>query len=218
MAKKRVGGSKNYLYLGTRGTELDAGALEVGTWYKITAIASGETPSALPETAIVGDVFKCDEAITLVTGDKVIPITLDKLAFVTNVPNSSNKEKFENTTQIDDVKSFIEGDKAEKSGTINGYFIVEDDNIKKIQKRFNRVVNYSGSTITFSETEIGVMDFFLGRNETSTVGDVECFEYMPSIVESLETEKPMEGPQTFNFGYTVVGGERPSIHYRPITT
>lgn len=216
MAKKRVGGSKNYLYLGTRGAEIDTGALETGTWYKITAIA--ESASALPETAIVGDVFKCNGALTLGTGDKVIPITIEKLAFVTNVPNSSNKEKFENTTQIDDVKSFIEGDKAEKSGTINGYFIVEDDNIKKIQKRFNRVVDYSGAVITFSDTEIGVMDFFLGRNETTEVGDVECFEYMPSIVESLETEKPMEGPQTFNFGYTVVGGERPSIHYRPITT
>lgn len=216
MAKKRVGGSKNYLYLGTRGAEVTTGALTIGTWYKVTAIAS--SASALPATAMVGDVFKCNAALTLGTGDKVIPFTLEKLAFVTNVPNSSSKEKFENTTQVDDVKSYIEGDKAEKSGTINGYFIVEDDTVKKIQKRFNRVVDYSGSTITFSATEVGVMDFFLGRNETTIVGDVECFEYMPSIVESLEMEKPMEGPQTFNFGYTVVGGERPSVHYRPITT
>lgn len=214
--KKRVGGSKNYLYLGTRGAEISTGALTEGTWYKITAKAA--SASALPESSMVGDVFKCNGALTLGTGDKVVPFTLEKLAFVTNVPNSSSKEKFENTVQTDDVKSYIEGDKSEKSGTINGYFIVEDDTVKKIQKRFNRVVDYNGATITFSPTEVGVLDFFLGRNETSAVGDVECFEYMPSIVESLEMEKPMDGPQTFNFGYTVVGGERPSVHYRPITT
>lgn len=212
---KRVGGSKNYLYLGTRGAELSTGELTIGTWYKI--MAKGES-STLPATGVLGDVFKCNAALTLATGDKVIPFTLSKLAFVTNVPNSSSKEKFDNTVQIDDVKSFIEGDKAEKSGTINGYFIVPDDTVKKIQKRFNRVVDYTGGTIVFSDTEIGVMDFFLGRNETATVGDVECFEYLPSIVESLEMEKPMEGPQTFNFGYTVVGSERPSTHYRPIAT
>ncbi len=212
---KRVGGSKNYLYLGTRGAEITTGDLVIGTWYKI--IAQGGT-STLPATGRVGDVFKCNAAITLGTGDKVIPFTLEKLAFVTNVPNSSSKEKFENTVQTDDVKSYIEGDKAEKSGTINGYFIVPDDTVKKIQKRFNRVVDYDGATVTFSETEVGVLDFFLGRNETATVGDVECFEYLPSIVESLEMEKPMEGPQTFNFGYSVVGSERPSTHYRPIAT
>jgi len=214
--KKRVGGSKNYLYLGTRSAEVTTGDLVEGTWYKIT----GKTvaASALPATSVLGDVFKCNGSITLAVGDKVIPFTLEKLAFVTNVPNSSSKEKFENTVQTDDVKSYIEGDKSEKSGTINGYFIVEDDTVKKIQRRFNRVVEYSGATVTYSDVEVGVLDFFLGRNETTEVGDVECFEYLPSIVESLEMEKPMDGPQTFNFGYTVVGGERPSTHYRPITT
>jgi hypothetical protein len=216
MAKKRVGGSKNYLWFGTRGAEVTTGSLVIGTWYKITAIAS--SASTLPVTALVGDVFKCNAALTLGTGDKVIPFTLEKVAFCTNVPNSSSKEKFENTVQIDDVKSYVEGDKSEKSGTINGYFVVPDDLVKKIQKRFNRVVDYAGGTVTFSATEVGVLDFFLGRNETTTVGDVEVFEYLPSIVESLEMEKPMDGAQTFNFGYTVVGGERPSTHYRPITT
>lgn len=212
---KRVGGSKNYLYLGTRGAEVTTGALDIGTWYKIMA-KGGNT--ALPATSVVGDVFKVNAALTLAAGDKVIPFTLTKLAFVTNVPNSSSKEKYENTVQTDNVKSYIEGDKAEKSGTINGYFIVEDSIIKLIQKRFNKVVDYSGGTVTFSETAVGVLDFFLGRNETTVIGEVECFEYLPSIVESLEMEKPMEGPQTFNFGYTVVGGECPSVHYRPITT
>jgi len=212
---KRVGGSKNYLYLGARGVEVITGALVIGTWYKVTAKDAATT---LPATSVVGDVFKCNAALTLASGDKVIPFTLAKLAFVTNVPNSSSKEKFENTVQTDDVKSFIEGDKAEKSGTINGYFIVPDNTVKLIQKRFNRVVDYNGGTIAFSNTETGVLDFFLGRNETVTIGDVECFEYLPSIVESLEMEKPMEGPQTFNFGYTVVGSERPSTHYRPIVS
>ncbi len=212
---KRPGGSKNYLYFGERGAVLATGILVVGTWYKVSAKGAA---SALPATSKVGDAFYCVDALTLASGDAVIPFTLEKLAFVTNVPNSSSKEKFENTVQTDDVKSYIEGDKSEKSGTINGYFVVGDDVVKKIQKRFNRVVDYAGTVVSFSDTETGVLDFFLGRNESSEVGDTEVFEYMPSIVESLETEKPMEGPQTFNFGYTVVGSERPSVHYRPITT
>jgi hypothetical protein len=214
--KKRLGGAKNYLYIGTRGAEVTTGALVIGTWYKITAKAA--SASALPATSVVGDVFKLPAALTLVAGDKVVPFTLEKLAFVTNVPNSSSKEKFENTVQIDDVKSYVEGDKSEKSGTINGYFVVPDDTVKLIQRRFNRVVAYDAGTITYNDVAVGVLDFVLGRNETAVVGDVEVFEYMPSIVESLEMEKPMEGNQTFNFGYSVVGSERPSIHYRPITT
>jgi hypothetical protein len=213
---KRVGGSKNYLYLGTRGAEITTPtALVIGTWYKVVA-KGGST--VLPATAEIGDVFKLNAALTLAAGDKVMPFTLEKLAFVTNVPNSSSKEKFENTVQTDDVKSYIEGDKAEKSGTINGYFTVPDATVKLIQKRFNKVVEYSAGVVTYSPTVTGVLDFFLSRNETTTVGDVEVYEYLPSIVESLEMEKPMEGPQTFNFGYTVVGGEMPSVHYRPITT
>lgn len=213
---KRVGGSKNYLYLGTRGAEITTPtALVIGTWYKV--VAKGGS-SVLPATAVVGDVFKLNAALTLAAGDKVMPFTLEKLAFVTNVPNSSSKEKFENTVQTDDVKSYIEGDKAEKSGTINGYFTVPDATVKLIQKRFNKIVEYSAGTVTYSPTATGILDFFLSRNETSEIGDVEVYEYLPSIVESLEMEKPMEGPQTFNFGYTVVGGEMPSVHYRPITT
>ncbi|MDX9959083.1 MAG: hypothetical protein RBT68_11635, partial [Spirochaetia bacterium] len=63
---KRVGGSKNYLYLGSRGAEVTTGALVIGTWYKITAIAASAT--ALPATGKVGDVFKCNAAITLGSG------------------------------------------------------------------------------------------------------------------------------------------------------
>jgi hypothetical protein len=42
-------------------------------------------------------------------------------------------------------------------------------------------------------------------------------EYMPAIIDSLTVDKPMNGPQTFNFAYTVIGSEMPSIARRTIT-
>lgn len=213
---KRLVGQKNYLYIAERGVELSAGPA-AGTWYKISAKAAAG--SALPATGLVGDVFFAKTALELVAGDKVIPLTLSKVGFCTNIPGSASKEKYENTVQTDDNKSYAEGDKAEKTGTIEGYFVVGDELSKEILGRFFRVVTYDAAGIpTFEQAKIGVLDFFLGRNETTSVGDTEVMEYMPSIIDSLTCDKPMEGTQPFSCGYTVVGSERPSIHYRPITT
>lgn len=213
---KRLSGQKNFLYIAELGTEVTTGALTVGTWYKITAIAA--SASALAASAVVGDVFYCGAALTLGTGDKVKPITMEKVGFCTNIPGSASKEKYENTVQTDDNKSYVEGDKAEKTGTIEGYFIVGDDLSKEILGRFFRVVTYTAGVPVFEQVKTGVLHFFLGRNETTTVGDTDVMEYMPSIIDSLTADKPMEGTQPFSCGYTVVGSERPSIHYRPITT
>jgi hypothetical protein len=210
MAEKRLSGPKNYLYLGERGTEVSTGTLS-GEWFKITGKAA--SGSAFPATAEVGDIIHNVPAITLVTGDKAKPITLTKLAFVTNVPQSAQKEKFEDTTQVDVAKSFEEGDKPEITGTIEGYWVAEAPKIDQILKRFFRVVTDDGAgAVVFAPVTTGVMDFFLGRNETSVEGEVAIMEYMPSIIESLSVDKPMQGKQTFNFGYTVVGSEHPSVY------
>jgi hypothetical protein len=215
MAIKRLAGQKNYLYFGTRGAAKTTGALTANSWYKISAKGAA---SALPATAIAGDVFRALSAITLTTGDSVIPIALEKAAFVTNVPGGKSKEKFENTVQTDDDKSYVEGDKSEKTGTINGYFFVGTDQVKKILSRFYRIADYAGTAVVFSSPQIGVIDFFLSRNETTESGDTEVWEYMPAIIDSITVDKPMEGNQTLDFSYTGIGSERPSMHYIPITT
>jgi hypothetical protein len=216
---KRLAGTKNYLYIGALGSEISgdgATALPTEAYHKITSIKSSGT--AWPATAEVGDVIYNKPALTPETDDDCKPFTLTKLGFVTNVPQSGSKEKFEDTVQTDDAKSYEEGDKPELTGTIEGYFLHPDSNVDDILNRFFRVVSDDGAgTYTYEPTTTGTLHFFLGRNETTTVGEVEIMEYMPAIVDSLTIDKPMEGKQPFNLNYTIVGSEKPSMYKRTIT-
>jgi len=210
----RFSGTKNYLYLGTLGTDVSTGSLSGEKFFKITAKGASST---FPVDSVVGDVVFNKPAITLASGDKAKPIELTKLGFVTNVPQSASKEKYENTVQTDVAKSYEEGDKPEISGTIDGYF-TDDANADLILKRFFRLIDDNGAgQKTYQPIETGVLHFFLGRKETTTVGQVEVMEYMPAIIDNLTVDKPMNGPQTFNFSYTVIGNEMPSITRRIIT-
>lgn len=213
---ERLVGKDGYLYIGALGAlESGAASTAVVGWYKIASVASSS--SGFGETAEVGDVIYASPAISMVSGDSAYPITLTKLAFVTNVPKSASKEKFENTVQTDDVKAYVESSKSEMSGTVEGYFIESDTTVDAILNRFFRVVTDNGSgTRTYSGTSVGVLHFFMTRFETSTAGEVHKTEYMPSIVDSLTADKPMDGPQTFSFGYTVDGAEKPCIYNRTI--
>lgn len=216
---KRLSGSKNYIYLATRGSLIEgdgATPLAVEGFHKILSIKS--SGSAWPATAVVNDIVYNKPALTPETDDDCKLLTLVKLGFATNIPQSAQKEDFEDTVQTDDMKSFEEGDKPEGSGTIEGYFITEDTIIDSILNRFFRVVSDNGAgTITYAPITTGALDFFLGRNETTTVGEIEIMEYMPSIVNSLTVDKPMQGKQPFSFGYKIVGSERPNIYKRTIT-
>jgi hypothetical protein len=219
MTQRRLSGEKNYLYFATRGANITTGTLDAGAdfidaWYKI--IAKGAA-SALPATAAINDVFYAGNDITLASGDIVQKLTLEKAAFVTNVPGGKSKEKYENTVQTDDDKSYVEGDKSEKTGTIGGYFITGTDQVKLILSRFYRTVTYSSSAIVFTGVKTGVVDFFLGRNQKTESGEEFVMEYMPAIIDSITVDKPMEGNQTLDFAYTGIGSERPSMHYIPVS-
>jgi hypothetical protein len=228
---KRLKGTKNYMYIGVRGVEITTAGALAGGWYKITGKASSS--SGLPATSQIGDVVYATVSgagiITLVLGDKVKLVSLTKVAFVTNVPSSAQKDKDEMTTQIDVAKTFSERDKPALSGSMDGYFIAPEvtadlsdqsqilaDNIIG---RFYRMVEDAGTGkagIVYSDIKIGTIDFFLGRNETTTVGEYEIMEYLPSIIDGLTVDKPMEGPQNFNFTYTVQGSEMPCVYRHKI--
>jgi hypothetical protein len=217
--KKRLSGEKNYLYFASRGAQIISGSLSAGTnyldaWYKIVGKAA--TASGLPATAVAGDVFYAAAAVTLATGDVVQKFTLTAAAFVTNVPGGKSKEKYENTVQLDDDKSYVEGDKSEKTGTINGYWITNEDQVKLILSRFYRTVSYIDDSAVFSGTKTGTVDFFLMRNSKQAEGEEIVVEYMPAIIDSITVDKPMEGNQTLDFAYTGIGSERPSVHFIPV--
>jgi len=212
---KRYSGTKNYLYLGELGEEVSvAGELDGEHYYKITAKAAA---SAFPEDSVVGSVVYNKPAIAMVSGDKARPFELSKLGFCTNTPQSAQKDKFEVTTQIDSAKSYQEGDKPEISGNVDGYF-TDDEKADEILSRFFVLVDDDGAGgRIFKPVATGTLHFFLGRNETSVLGETEVMEYMPSVIDSLTVDKPMDGPQLFNFNYSVVGGEQPLIYRRKIT-
>jgi hypothetical protein len=211
----RYSGSKNYLYLGELGEEVSvAGALAGELYFKI--IAKGSV-SAFPSDAPLGAVVYNKPAIVIKEGDKVRPFKLSKIGFCTNVPQSAQKDKSENTTQIDSAKSYEEGDKPDISGNIDGYF-TDDPHADLILNRFFVLVDDDGvGGRIFKPVTTGPLHFFLGRHETTAVGEKDVMEYMPAIIDSLTADKPMSGPQTFNFNYSVIGSEQPLIYRRKVT-
>jgi hypothetical protein len=191
----RFSGTKNYLYLGSLGTEVTTGSLSGEKFFKITAKGAS---SAFPADSVANDVVYNKPAITLASGDKAKPIELTKLGFVTNVPQSASKEKYENTVQTDVAKSYEEGD-SRNFGTIDGYF-TDDANADHILKRFFRLsmTTAPGRNNQPIETAFCISSLGAGNNHVGQVSQ----EYMPAIIDSLTVDKPMNGPQTFNFAYT----------------
>lgn len=216
--KERLSGRKGYLALATRGVvEQGDGATAFVNegWYKIsTKAAAGSVFGDLQE----GDLFYNKPALTGVVGDAAIPLTVNILAFVKDVPNSRTKEKFDNTTQIDEVKSYEEGVKVDASGSFSGYMIDGDAAADEILNRFTTIIEDDGAgNVVRNSLKGGVLDFFLYRKKTDVVGETEIVDYIPSYMDQLQTDKPMDGPQLFNGNYTVVGSERPSQYRRNIT-
>lgn len=220
MSNKRLSGQKNYLYLATLGNEISgdgATPLAAEGYYKITAVkASG---SAWPTNAVVGTVVYNKPAITPETGDDCKLFTLTKAGFVNDVPNSATKEDYEDTVQTDDAKSWEEGDRPEISGTLQGYLVHGDAVIDELLARYFEVQEDDGAgsrTITAPQT--GVIHFFLGRNETTVVGEVEWMQYLPVIISGqISLDKPMQGKQAVSVPYKVIGSERPTLFKRTIT-
>jgi hypothetical protein len=218
---KRLSGTKNYLYFATPGTEeVGDGTTPLATvgFYKITAVAA--SGSAWPTNAVVGDVVYNGSGaaeITPATGDNAKPLPMTKVAWVKDIPNSASKQKFDETTQIDNAMSYEEGDKPEISGTWDGYFFADDADVLTILKRFFTVIeDDGGGTITITAPTTGVIHAFLGRNEVTTVGEKNIMQYLPVILDNWQGDKPMQGKQTFNVNYTAVGSERPNFYIRTV--
>ncbi|WP_318713574.1 hypothetical protein [Treponema sp.] len=56
-------------------------------------------------------------------------------------------------------------------------------------------------------------DYMMSRRETNIVGETSVWEHFPVIVESLQTDKPLDGEQNFNFNYKVDGDNHPGMIY-----
>lgn len=218
---ERLQGEQGYLYYGTLGSEVTGSvegvALTGEGYFKI--LAKGEA-SGLPGAKGVKDIVYNKPVISLQDGDIAVPVTIEKVAFVTNVPHSGTKGKNENTTQIDEVKNFAEAARAELSGSIEGYFLDADESglQDELLSRFKPITKDDGAgSVTVLKSDNKPLHFFMSRLESTEVGKQEVFEYMPLITDSITLDKPMEGNQVFTFNYTIAGSEKPTLYRRTIT-
>jgi hypothetical protein len=152
----------------------------------------------------------------MTSNDAVQAITLTTLGFVTDVSMSVSKEKFDETVQTDDVKSYQVSSKPEKTGTISGYWVDNDSNQQRILKYLDTVTEHTTSgCITQTSPQTTWEALMLSRSESTALG-VVVWEWLPCIIESVNSDKPMEGPQPFSFTYTAKGSEKPQTYIRDL--
>ena len=207
-----LNGNTGYLYgISWAAASTSAGALGTCEWFKI---AAKSTSSGFPAGTEVEDVFYNTTAlgITQASGDNSQKATLTKLAFVTDISDSEAKEKFEQTVQTDEVKSYQVGSKPEVTGTVNGYLLNDDSYQQLLLKKF-RIVMIETTTggIDRTEPDSDVFHTLLSLDESNDSDDTyRIYAYKPMIVDSLTMDKPMEGPIPFTINYTEDGAEKPN--------
>jgi len=195
-------------------------------WYKIKSRA--ESGSGIPgkdpdvergEALKAGDFYFAARGQPLAAGDTLIPMTLKKLSFTTDVSASAQGQAIDVTTQIDvekGARSYVPSAFKERSGSINGLVDVDSEEQRELVNEFNAVLIDDGRYVTRLPSKTGVHHLMLSRRETSTEGEVEAWEYFPVIVESFQTDKPVDGSCPFNFNYKVDGQSGPGMYYRKV--
>jgi len=195
-------------------------------WYKIKSRAAdgGGIPGKDPdiergEALKAGDFYYALRGQPLAQGDALIPMTLKKLSFTTDVSAGAQGQAIDVTTQIDverGARSYVPSAFKERSGSINGLVDVDSEEQRELVNEFNAVVVDGGGYVTRLPSKTDVHHFMLSRRETVTAGEVEAWEYFPVIVESFQMDKPIDGSCPFNFNYKVDGQSGPGMYYRTV--
>ena len=226
----KVTGKDGFLY-GIKFGEVLIGGVDATVpkdgWYKIQSKATENSgiPGADPEKTRgralkAGDFYFAKQGQTLAVGDSLIPIAIKKMSFTTDVSASSQGQSFDTTTQENvesGVRSFVPSVFKDRSGTISGQVDVDSIEQRELVNEFNAVITDDGTYITYEPAKTGTHHFMLSRRETTAEGEVEAWEYFPVIIESFQTDKPIEGVCPFNFNYKVDGTHNPGTYYRTIT-
>lgn len=225
----KVTGKDGYLYSVGFGTPLvggtDATVPEEG-WYKIqsraadgSGIPGGDPGKKRGRALKAGDFYFAKKGQPLAAGDSLIPMRLSKVSFTTDVSASAQGQVFDVTTQAEvesGVRAFVASVFKDRSGSINGMVDVDSLEQRKLINEFAAVITDDGTYITLEPAQTGTHHFMLSRRETIAEGEVEAWEYFPVVIESFQTDKPIEGVCPFNFNYKVDGKHGPGIYYRTV--
>jgi hypothetical protein len=219
-------GSNGYLYsmdfaAATTCSSSGPNALDTDAWYKFISVSTGSSDAnirALKENDLVYNSTALGLTLSTGVGVQAQKATITKIAFCTDLSDSETKEKFEQTVQTDDVKSYQVGTKPEVTGTINGYLLPHSGSTSDVVQRgllnrFRVILREStGASLKRDAPSEDDFHMLLSYNE-GTTDKYQIWAYKPSIIDSLTMDKPMEGPVTFSFNYTENGSERPNMFY-----
>ena len=223
----RPTGKEGFLYGVKFGSLLNGGAnvkVAASGWYKIKSRAAensgipGNDPAVERGEALKsGDFYFARKGQPLAAGDALIPMTLRKLSFTTDVSAAAQGQAIDVSTQIDvetGARAYVPSAFKERSGSINGQVDTDSEEQRELVNEFNAVIIDDGAYLTRLPSKTGVHHFMLSRRETRTEGEVEIWEYFPIIVESFHMDKPIDGVCPFNFNYKVDGQSGPGMYYR----
>jgi len=224
----RPTGKEGFLYGVKLGQPTTGGAnvkLSASGWYKIKSRATDgsgipeKNPEAVSDRSLeAGDVYYAKKGQALAAGDALIPMTLGKLSFTTDVSAAAQGQAIDVTTQIDvetGARAYEPSAFKEQTGNINGYVDVDSDEQRELINEFNPVILEDGSGhVTKQAAQAKVHHFMISYRESKVPGETEMWRYFPIIVESFQMDKPVDGVIPFNFNYRVDGKNRPCIYYR----
>jgi hypothetical protein len=225
----RPSGKEGFLYGVRFGKAIVGGdnvKLPKSGWYKINsrAAASSGIPGKNPkiergESLKAGEFYFAPQGQPLAAGDILVPMTLKKLSFTTDVSAAAQGQAIDVSTQIDvekGTRSYVPSAFKERSGSINGLVDTDSEEQRQLINEFNAVIIDDGAYITRLPSKTDVHHFMLSRRETITAGEAEVWEYFPIIVESFQMDKPIDGACPFNFNYKVDGQSGPGMYYRTV--
>jgi len=225
----RPTGKEGFLYGVKFGSPIAGGPgvrVPASGWYKIKSRAAensgipGKNPSVERGEALgAGGFYFARKGQLLAAGDALIPMTLHKLSFTTDVSAAAQGQAIDVSTQIDvetGSRAYVPSAFKERSGSINGQVDTDSEEQRELVNEFNAVIIDDGAYLTRLPSKTGVHHFMLSRRETRTEGEVEIWEYFPIIVESFHMDKPIDGVCPFNFNYKVDGQSGPGMYYRMV--
>ncbi|MDR2663075.1 MAG: hypothetical protein LBC31_08775 [Treponema sp.] len=228
----RPGGKDGFLYRIAFGAILTGGTgveIEDAGFYKIVSAAAAGSGFPAPSADMVargykrlepGNVYYAEAGQELAAGDKVQPLTLKRISFVTDVSDQGQKQSHDVTTQADvesGSRAYIPGAFQERTGTISGVVDVDSEEQRELFNEYRQIIYQNGGgNVGVAPAKSLEHDYMMSRRETTETGETEMWEYMPLISESIQAPKPMDGVQSFSFNYRIDGKRKPCMIIREV--
>ena len=232
MGSVKKTGAKAILYKAAQGTLVTTGTLTAGTtwltgWYKIYSFATAA--SALPdlkETSIFKTPQAVADAITLVSGDSVYPLTLTEICKV-DIEFNAEKGSVDATDSCDYPNTVNLPDGfSDLSGSINTMLRFDEDTCELIPvareflNKFIDIVEDDGEgvySLTAANDDDIIMMILLNSEEKDINGKVENWLITPAAITSFKNKIGMKEPLKGDYSWKKGQGAA-SLYSRTVPT